>query len=137
MAGMTELDGEGRSSLHYAALDGDVDALRSAVVMGADVDLQDRNGYTPLHLAAQQAQVEAAEALLAMCARVDLQDRYGNQPLWTAVFNFRGDGRVIQMLLAHGADPGHCNRAGKAPAELARSIANSPVAQFFESNDPL
>jgi ankyrin repeat protein len=135
MGGMTEVDREGRSPLHYAALDGDLEVVRGAATAGADVNLQDRNGHTPLHLAAQQGQVEAAAALLASGARVDLEDRHGNQPLWTAVFNSRGDGRLIQMLLAHGADPSHRNRAGKSPVELARLIANYPVAQFFNEID--
>lgn len=49
---------------------------------------------------------------------MDLQDRHGNEPLWTAVFNSRGYGELITLLLAHGA-------------ELARLIANYPAAQFF------
>lgn len=133
---MTVLDREGRSSLHYFALEGDAEAVRRAVAAEADVNLQDKSGYTPLHFAAQQVQIEAAEALLAMGARVDLEDRHGNQPLWTAVFNSRGDGRLVQMLLEHGSDPDHRNRAGKTPVELAELIATAPVAQLFDDAKP-
>ena len=43
------LQGEGgRGALHEAALRNDVDAVRSLVVRGADVNMKDENGITPL-----------------------------------------------------------------------------------------
>ena len=43
----TGLDREGRSPLHYAAMEGDAEAVQRATKAGADINLQDRNGYTP------------------------------------------------------------------------------------------
>ena len=133
--GVTETDRAGRSPLHYAALQGDAEAVDRLASAGADVDGQDQDGRTALHFAVQQGQVEAAAALLAAQARVDIEDRYGNEPLWTATFNARGDGRLIRMLLAHGADVHHRNRAGASPLALARRISNYPVATFFDEID--
>jgi ankyrin repeat protein len=86
---------------------------------------------TALHLAAQERAAEAAALLLDAGAVVDPTDLYGNTPLWTAIFNSRGEGRIIGLLRRYGADCGHVNAAGQTPTDLARSIANYPIAQSF------
>lgn len=70
--------------------------------------------------------------LLSHGASVDQENRYGNTPLWTAVFNSQGRGDVIALLRAHGADPHRPNAHGRTPLDLARTIANYDVAQFFQ-----
>jgi bifunctional non-homologous end joining protein LigD len=52
--------------------------------------------------AAQEAAVEVARLLLDHGAAVDCTNRHGNTPLFTAVFNSRGDGSVIELLRASG-----------------------------------
>ena len=93
-------------------------------------NLADRRGYTPLHFAAQEWSIEAADALLEAGASVDAVDQHGNTPLWTATFNSKGRGELIEILRSRGADPGHRNKAGGSPLELARLIANYNVAQW-------
>jgi uncharacterized protein len=125
------LDRDGRSDLHYAACDGDLAAVEKFVSRGADVNLQDRQGWTPLHFAAQALSREVTSYLLPHGASVDAQDAHGNTPLFLATFAFRGDGTVIQLLRAAGADPKRKNKSGVSPLELARTIANYDVAQFY------
>lgn len=125
----------GYQPLHDAAAANDVDALRRLLRQGADLDCATRSGFTPLHLAAQEGATAACEALLAAGARVDPVNSYGNTPLWTAVFNSRGNGDVIDVLRTHGADPWHRNKAGATPVTLARMIANYDVAQYFADLD--
>jgi ankyrin repeat protein len=84
------------------------------------------------HFAAQQYSVAVAELLLRHGADVAAENRYGNTPLGTAVYESRGRGDMIRLLLAHGADPDKPNHAGRTPAQLARLIANYPVAQLLE-----
>lgn len=83
-----------------------------------------------MHFAAQEGSVTVAQLLLQQHARVDQTDRFGNTPLWTAVFNSRGDGRLIDLLRQGGADPLKANHSGQTPLGLARLIANYDVAQF-------
>jgi ankyrin repeat protein len=128
---MIRADKAGRFPLHYAAAANDADSVHHLLNHGADPNAQDGQGLTPLHLAAGQGAVEAAQILLTAGARVDLANRHGNTPLWTAVFNSRGTGEVIQLLRRYGADPNRPNNAGQAPVDLARRIANYDVAQFF------
>jgi hypothetical protein len=121
-------DRMGRTAVHYAAVDGDVDGLRGLVASGPDLDAADSAGWTPLHFAAQAQNAQAAEALLAAGAAVDVPDRHGNTALWTAVFNFRGEGAALRVLLEAGADPERENAHGVSPRGLAGKIANYDVA---------
>jgi ankyrin repeat protein len=129
-------DRSGRSGLHYAALENDVTAIERHLAAGDSPNSADkREGSCPLHFAAQQQAVEAAKALLDGGADVNAANRHGNTPLFVAVFNCRGDGRLITLLREHGADPYATNAAGQTPVGLARLIANYPVAEFFEDLD--
>jgi len=117
--------------LHYAALSDDVAQVVELLAGGADPDAADLQGFAVLHSACQQGGVESARALLDGGAVADYVDAFGNTPLWTAVFNSRGRGDLIELLRTRGADPLHVSHAGRTPVSLARLIANFDVAQFF------
>ena len=70
--------------------------------------------------------------LLDASARVDATDSHGNTPLFRATFESRGNGDMIELLRTRGADPRVSNQSGVTPVELARTIANFDVAQFYE-----
>src|SRR5262245_51299589 len=95
------VDRMGRTSLHYAALDGDAGGVRQLLASGLVADASDDNGWTPLHFAAQSNAADATAQLLKAGASVDARDAHGNTPLSTAVFNSRGFGEVITLLRAH------------------------------------
>jgi len=126
------VDRQGRSELHYSALEGTADQTRELLAAGQDPNLADRDGFVPLHLAAQQGNVEVAEVLLEAGAIVDAVNKYGNTPLFVAVFNSKGQGDVIQLLRRYGANPRRGNGSGQTPVGLARLIANYDVKQFFD-----
>lgn len=122
----------GRSDLHYAAFDNNIEKVHLFLVSGADPNEADHEGFTPLHFAAQQHSVASARFLLEQGATVDPINRYGNTPLWMAVFNSKGRGELIQLLRSYGANVFHANAAGVTPVGLARTIGNYNVAQYFE-----
>ena len=126
------VDRAGRTPLHYAALDGDSGRIRQHLACGLVADAPDDNGWTPLHFAAQSNAADATAILLKAGAAIDARDTHGNTPLFTAVFNSRGNGEVIRLLRAHGADPYAKNNHGVSPLSLARTIANFDVRQFFQ-----
>jgi len=80
------VDRYGRTELHYAALEGDLERVSALLRDGADAGAADDRGFTPLHFAVQQDRLETATALLDAGAPVDAMTRGGNSPLWLAVF---------------------------------------------------
>jgi ankyrin repeat protein len=96
-----------------------------------DPNVPDDEGRTPLHFAAQSNTAKVAELLLNAGASVDPCDNHGNTPLIKAVFNSSGDGELIRLLRARGANPYSTNKHGVSPLKLARNIANFDVRQFF------
>jgi uncharacterized protein len=125
------MDVAGRNALHYAALANDVHEVEARLSAGDDPNQADEEGFTPLHFAAQERAEAVARVLLDRGADVDPVNVHGNTPLFTAVFNSRGDGSVIELLRAHGADPNRKNLHGQTPVGLARLIGDSEVARFF------
>jgi|SRR6476620_10772763 len=127
------LDRAGRSALHYAALDGDLDEVARLIADGFDVGLPDKAGFTPLHFAAQGRHAGVAEALLAAGAPVDPQDRFGKTPLLVGLLRVRDDEseRAVVVLLAAGADPDLENHYGISPRGHAESVTNYDLMRFF------
>ncbi|MBC6613317.1 ankyrin repeat domain-containing protein [Hymenobacter sp. BT507] len=124
-------DDYGRTVLSLVSNYGDVVLLQWVLRKGPALDRQDCNGWTALHFAAQAYAVEMAALLLEAGARVDVSDAYGNTALWRATFESRGQGAMLQLLLAHGANPDQPNNNGVSPRQLAETIANFDVKQFF------
>lgn len=87
-----------------------------------NIDQQDYRGETPLHYCAAYFNLEIAELLLQKKAQVNIIDKYGNNPLWVAVFNARGDYRMVRLFLRYGADIQHKNRANRSPLDFAKQI---------------
>jgi ankyrin repeat protein len=125
------VDESGRTPLHYAANEADVELCHSLLRAGADPNAQDDNGWTPLHFAAQAYSSPVTALLLEASADTQLRDSFGNTPLHKAVFRSRGDGSVIALLRNAGADPNALNNHGVSPVSLARNVANYDLAQFF------
>ena len=129
------LDRDGRSELHYASQlkpEREQRALGERLIAGGcDINLQDARGCTPLHFASQEWSMPVASLLVERGAVVDTPDGHGNTALSTAVFNSRGRGELIEILLAAGADPDIENNHGVSPRSLADRIANYDVKQHI------
>jgi ankyrin repeat protein len=125
------VDRAGRTLLHYAAADGSAERARELLGAGAAADARDDDGWTPLHFAAQAQAADVVRLLLDTGADPDPVDVDGNTPLNVATFNSRGGGDVIALLRRAGADPYRSNAHGVSPVQLARTIANHDVLQYY------
>ncbi|MDP2308946.1 MAG: ankyrin repeat domain-containing protein [Pseudomonadota bacterium] len=125
-------DRQGRTPLHHAALSGDEDMVRVLLDSGADPAAQDANGWSGMHFAARGQKPAVVIQLIGAGAALDAVDAHGNTALSEATFGCDGlHGETINVLLGAGANPNILNKYGVSPLELARSIANYDVIQFY------
>ena len=68
-------------SIHEAAKDGNIEAVKQAIADGADVNARDGLYGTPLHEAAWKGHKEIAELLITKGADVNAKDDGGLAPL--------------------------------------------------------
>jgi hypothetical protein len=132
----------GAEPLHYAA-DGSPGAehwdpvgqrevIAYLVEAGADPNALDKSGVAPLHRAVRNRCSAAVSAIIENGADPLLMNKSGSTPLHLAVQNTgRSDsgseaakdeqGRIIEVLLEHGASPTDADRNGKCVAAAASS----------------
>lgn len=120
----------GRTLLHEAANGGDPELIRLLLARGLEVDaVDDHYKDTPLEYAAGYDKREAVAALLEAGANVNHQDISGRTFLHAAVLGKRI--KILQMLLAAGADPTIADNKGQTPLDLARA-QNPKLAKLLE-----
>lgn len=117
-------DSCGNTPLHLAAVYGSYAVAQSLIEAGADVNIVNEGGSSPLHFAAANGDCKVVGALIGAGADVNVVDSLGNTPLIDAAFVSQtssphfavGDqhtqGKVVQLLLQHGADPTAVNCEG-------------------------
>ena len=97
------------NELHRAVIDGNLKLVQTLISDGTDVNEKDINSFTPLHYATQEFSskkecFEITKILLHEGANIEARDENGNTPLSNAVYWFRGDPSLINLLLENGAD---------------------------------
>jgi len=126
-----DLDRDGRTPLFISVGYGYGEISAELIHSGANVNARDKNLETPLHFAAREYRVAVAKLLLEHSAQVDAQDFHGNTALFRAVFDSKGRGEMIALLLSRKADRHLKNKHGVSPYDLAQTIANYDVKQFL------
>lgn len=110
-----------------AAQRGDVDAVRTLVRSGADVNEAQGDGMTALHWAADRGDVELARVLLYAGANPEAGTRIGRYtPLHLAARQGRHD--VALLLMEEGANPmARTTNSGVTPLHLAAAAGDAGV----------
>jgi len=103
-------------SIHYAAFDGDIKAIKKHLDAGTDVNAKDEDGYTPLYAVASFDQKKIAELLIAKGADVNVN--VDGTPLHHAVL--KGRKEIAELLVAAGADVNAKDKEGKTPLDWAK-----------------
>ena len=104
--------------------------LLTVLKAGADVHAPDKNGVTALHHAVRFRSPAAVKTLIEHGADVNRAcRRNGSTPLHRAATQTGAPGtagksqaarKIIQLLLAAGADPSKANKSGKKPADYVK-----------------
>lgn len=99
---VSQVDSNGRTILHNAAYDGNVQLVKTAIANGADLEAVDKKKQTALILSSRQGHSEIVAILLASKVCVDHTDDDG----WTALRSaaWGGHSGVVSLLLGAGAE---------------------------------
>ena len=87
-------------SIHKAAYQGNIDAVRQQIAAGTDVNTQDDSGWTPLHWAASKVHNKVAKLLIEEGADVNVVNKDGLAPLDYA------ENQIFGVLIDNGAKSG-------------------------------
>ena len=120
------------TALMVAASKGHGDGVRLLLGNGADPDIQDTYGWTPLMRAVYGDKRDAVAALLEH-ERLNLEarDERGATALHVAVE--RGRSALVARLLAHGANPGSVDDAGRGLRHKASVQGFDDIASMLEA----
>jgi uncharacterized protein len=130
--GIDSCDSYLRTSLIWATFYNNLDLLKWLLENGADINHQDKVGYSALHFAGQEKNLETAKLLLAKGANLEITDKHGNTPLWTAIFNSKGDYRLVKLFVTNGANLDIENKHNMTPRKLANTIAGFDLNSIIQ-----
>ena len=91
----------GRTPLMNAALNGNVQVVKSVIKRGADPSLMDNRGWNTLHCAAQGGDTDIISLIHTHLPNIDSKTREGDTPLMLAALN--GKLRAVKWFLERGA----------------------------------
>jgi len=128
---------DGADTVVEAARVGDVDAVRSLLKRGGDVNQAQGDGMTALHYAAQSGQVDLVQMLLSAGANVRATTRLGGYtPLHLA--SLGGHASAVAALIASGASAESRTTTGATALMLAaRSGSVETVNRLIENGAPV
>ena len=87
-------------SIHKAAYQGNIEAVKQHIAAGTDVNAKDDSGWTPLHWAASKVHNKTAKLLIEEGADVNVVNKDGLAPLDYA------ENQIFGVLIDHGAKSG-------------------------------
>jgi hypothetical protein len=114
---------QAKKDLNQAAVDGDLDRVKSLVSGGADVNVKNRMGMTPLVVAAMNSRTAVCEFLVANGADLNAKDGRSQTALYFAVD--RGNKDLVELLVKKGADVNITTGRGENAFSLAKKKRNA------------
>ena len=110
-------------SIHDAAREGNIEAVKQHLAAGTDVNAKTDRGRTPLLIAVTLGNKEIAELLIAKGADVNVSGNGGMTPLHSAtLWQYK---EVVELLIAAGADVNAKDEDGRTPLKSPTSSANT------------
>nr|XP_061826937.1 ankyrin repeat domain-containing protein 50 [Nerophis lumbriciformis]XP_061826939.1 ankyrin repeat domain-containing protein 50 [Nerophis lumbriciformis] len=128
---MESRDSEGRTAVHVASWQGNVDMVVLLLKHGANPNAQDTEGRPPLHSVAWTGNSEVGHHLLAKSGiNIDLACNQGATALSIAAQ--QGHANIVSMLLERGANPDHVDQYGRTPMKVAGKHGHMHVVSLLQ-----
>ncbi|GAB1600105.1 uncharacterized protein LOC115209409 isoform X1 [Argonauta hians] len=118
-------DKSGRTPLHHAAENGNLQILCSLIEANFDINATDNQGQTPLHVACHYRQMDIATCLMALGCDVNTCDIQHNTPLHRATRSNLD--QLVTMLCECGATVNALNCCQWSPLYEAIRIGNETM----------
>ena len=118
-------------SIHEAARDGNIEAVKQHLADGADVNARVNDGWTPMHFAIDYGRKEVAELLIAEGADVNAKDDADGSLLHFATDS--GYKEVAELLITKGADVNAKRVNGWTPLHCTTNIGLKETAELLIS----
>jgi ankyrin repeat protein len=128
--GKTGKEIKAAGSIFSAAQNGLVDAVKTHLAAGVEVNGKNKGGYAALHLAAKKGHVEVAKALLDAKADIGLASKSGKTALHYVAY-YNGNLDLAKLLLDAGADPNVLDKRSKTPLDYAVSRKNDALVELL------
>jgi len=120
-------------SIHDAAVEGNIEAVKQHLAAGTDVNARGADGVTALLYAALKGHKEIAELLIANGADVDAKKaKDGVTPLHVAAAS--GHTEVVELLIANGADVNAQGVGGMTPLIWAENVNQKETAALLRKH---
>ena len=119
-------------SIHKAAGDGNIEAVKQHLTAGTDVDARDAEDKTPLHYAAWRGHKEIIELLIDKGASVNAKPEFGTTPLYYAAL--KGHKETAELLINKGADVNAKRNDGKTPLDFTISYKRPETAELLRKH---
>ena len=123
---LAEFTGSDEEQLAAAATQGDVQAVRYLIALGADLDGGGREGFSPFVAAAMLSHEEVAELLMEAGADVTTPDKSGVTPLMQ-VMSACPSSAFVQKMIDRGANVNAKAPNGVTALSLATAVNCTPV----------
>ena len=128
--GKTGREIKAAGSIFSAAQSGMVDAVKTHLAAGVDVNGRNKSGYTALHLAAKKGHVEVAKVLLEAKADVALAGKSGKTALHYVAY-YKGNLDLAKLLLDAGGAVNVLDKRRKTPLDYAWSRRNDALVELL------
>lgn len=130
-----EKNKDGKTALHFAALNGLKEVIRVLLSKGCNIDQQDNEGRTPLYCALSKRATDAAEFLIGEGADCHKVNNNGEGPLIRAIKTKQE--KIALALIEKGCDVTVCDRSGDTLFHLALKKAMPKVFEKLKEKGVL
>lgn len=131
---ITSQNSAGKTILHLACAEGDVEAVPILISWKPDLNIRDKEGQTPLFLSCSNGFSAIVEILLLAGADPNKPDKNGDTPLHVSCRV--GFCQTAKLLISHGADQEQVNLSNETPLHFAcgNHCATDIVALLLSAN---